>query len=103
MTCGSRPAARRTASLAGEAEARTTRTRQTLRRVALGRSINPMVRVLVLYNTPEDPEAFDRYYEENHIPLAKRLPGLLRYTVSRKVTPLGGDVKVYLVAELDFE
>lgn len=62
-----------------------------------------MVRVLVLYNTPEDPEAFDRYYEQTHIPLAKQLPGLLRYTVSRKVTPLGGDAKVYLVAELDFE
>jgi uncharacterized protein (TIGR02118 family) len=62
-----------------------------------------MVRVLVLYNTPADPEAFDRYYEQSHIPLAKQLPGLLRYTVSKGVTPLGGDAKYYLVAELDFE
>lgn len=62
-----------------------------------------MVRVLVLYNTPQDPEAFDRYYEEVHIPLAKRLPGLLSYTVSKNLTPLGGDAKYYLIAELDWE
>jgi len=62
-----------------------------------------MVRVLVLYNTPADPEAFDRYYEETHIPLAKQLPGLIRYTVSKNVTPLGGDAKYYLIAELDWE
>jgi len=62
-----------------------------------------MVRVLVLYNTPADPEAFDRYYEETHIPLAKQLPGLVSYTVSKNVTPLGGDAKPYLVAELDWE
>jgi uncharacterized protein (TIGR02118 family) len=62
-----------------------------------------MVRVLVLYNTPADPQGFDRYYNENHIPLAKQLPGLLRYTVSRNITPLGGDAKYYLIAELDWE
>lgn len=62
-----------------------------------------MVRVLVLYNTPADPEAFDRYYEQNHIPLARQLPGLVRYTVSKGVTLLGGDAKYYLVAELDWE
>jgi uncharacterized protein (TIGR02118 family) len=62
-----------------------------------------MVRLLVLYNTPEDPEAFDRYYTENHIPLAKQLPGLLRYTVSKNPGTLGGDAKYHLIAELDFE
>ncbi len=62
-----------------------------------------MVRVLVLYNTPADPEAFDRYYEQTHIPLARQLPGLQRYTVSKNVTPLGGDAKYYLVAELDWD
>ncbi len=61
-----------------------------------------MVRVLVLYNTPADPEAFDRYYNEIHIPLARQLPGLLRYTVSRNLAALGGDAKYYLIAELDF-
>jgi uncharacterized protein (TIGR02118 family) len=62
-----------------------------------------MVRVLVLYNAPADPEAFDRYYEETHIPLAKQLPGLLRYTVSKNLAALGGDAKYHLIAELDWE
>src|SRR5260370_42160569 len=34
-----------------------------------------MVRVLVLYNPPEDAQAFERHYHEVHLPLAKTLPG----------------------------
>ena len=59
-----------------------------------------MVRMLVLYNHPEDPAAFDRHYNEIHIPLAKQMPGLLRYTVSRN---LAKNAPHYLVAELDWE
>lgn len=58
-----------------------------------------MVRLLVLYNKPEDTAAFDKYYDEIHIPLAKQLPGLLKYTVSRNVAP---GAPYHLVAELDF-
>ena len=57
------------------------------------------MRVTVLYDQPADPAAFDKYYSEIHIPLAKQLPGLLRYTVSRGLR----DKQYYLVAELDFE
>ena len=35
-----------------------------------------MVRFIVLYDKPEDTEAFDRHYREIHIPLTKKLPGL---------------------------
>jgi len=61
-----------------------------------------MVRFLVLYDTPEDPAAFDKHYNEVHIPLAKQLPGLRRYTVSKNVAPVRGK-QYYLVAELDWE
>lgn len=57
------------------------------------------MRLTVLYDQPADPAAFDKYYSEVHIPLAKQLPGLLRYTVSRGLR----DKQYYLVAELDFE
>ena len=30
----------------------------------------------VIYQRPDDPEHFKKYYKENHIPLAKQLPGL---------------------------
>jgi uncharacterized protein (TIGR02118 family) len=55
------------------------------------------------YDTPDDPEAFDRHYREIHIPLAKKLPGLRRYTISRDHAPIRGAEPFYLVAELDWD
>jgi len=43
--------------------------------------------------------AFDKYYNEIHIPLAKQLPGLVRYTISRN---LAANAQYYLIAELDW-
>lgn len=34
------------------------------------------VRLLVGYEMPADPEAFDRHYDRVHITLGRRLPGL---------------------------
>jgi len=59
-------------------------------------------RFLAVYETPADPEQFDRHYREVHIPLGKQLPGLRRYTVSRDVAALRGDA-CYMVAELDWD
>ena len=59
-------------------------------------------RFLALYETPADPEAFDRHYREIHIPLLRQLPGLRRYTVSRDITPLHG-APLYLIAELEWD
>jgi uncharacterized protein (TIGR02118 family) len=61
-----------------------------------------MVRVLVLYNKPEDAQAFDRHYREVHLPLAKALPGLQHYTISRNIVPTNESEPYYLVAELDW-
>jgi uncharacterized protein (TIGR02118 family) len=63
-----------------------------------------MVRFLVLYEKPDDPEAFDRHYREVHIPLAKKLPGLRRYTISRgALAGVRGGKPFHLVAELDWD
>lgn len=63
-----------------------------------------MARMVVIYRTPNDPEAFDRHYFETHIPLAKKLPGLRKYEISRGpiVTPIGLS-EVYLVGTLHFD
>ena len=62
-----------------------------------------MARMLVIYQTPQDPAAFDRHYFEVHIPLAKTLPGLRKYEVSRgQVTTLAGG-EAYLVGILTFD
>jgi uncharacterized protein (TIGR02118 family) len=59
-------------------------------------------RFLACYDTPADPEAFDRHYHEVHIPIALQLPGLRRYTVSRDTAAVRGE-PCYLVAELDWD
>jgi uncharacterized protein (TIGR02118 family) len=62
-----------------------------------------MIRFLVLYKQPTDAEAFDRHYSEVHVPLAKSLPELRSYTISRKATVVRGEDPYYLIAELDWD
>jgi uncharacterized protein (TIGR02118 family) len=63
-----------------------------------------MARMVVIYQTPKDPQAFDNHYRTVHIPLAKALPGLIRYEVGRRpiLTP-AGDPEPYLIGTLYFE
>jgi uncharacterized protein (TIGR02118 family) len=62
-----------------------------------------MVRFLVLYQRPTDVAAFDRHYLDVHVPLAKKLPGLRNYTVSRNPSAIRGPASYHLVAELDWD
>ena len=63
-----------------------------------------MAEVLVIYKTPTDPAAFDRYYAETHIPLAKKLPGLRKYQISQgSVAAPAGASGVHLIATLSFD
>jgi uncharacterized protein (TIGR02118 family) len=62
-----------------------------------------MVRFLVLYGKPSDADAFERHYREVHIPLAKQLTGLRRYTISRQMAHVRGGEPFYLAAELDWD
>jgi uncharacterized protein (TIGR02118 family) len=62
-----------------------------------------VAQLLVLYNAPADPAAFDRYYHATHIPIARKIPGLREYRVSSgAVQALAGSAP-YLVAILDFD
>jgi len=51
---------------------------------------NQMARFIVMYDTPSDVEAFERHYNDVHIPLAKQYPGLRRYTRSHEPAARGG-------------
>jgi len=62
----------------------------------------PAARFLVIWETPRDPEAFDRHYRTIHIPLSHKLPGLRRYTISRNASPVRGELP-YLVGELEWD
>jgi uncharacterized protein (TIGR02118 family) len=57
---------------------------------------------LALYETPADPGAFGRHYREVHIPLARQLPALRRYTLGGDAAAVRG-APYYLVAELEWD
>ena len=42
-----------------------------------------MNRLTVLYGHPKDPAEFDRYYNEVHIPIAKKMKGLKGWTIGK--------------------
>jgi uncharacterized protein (TIGR02118 family) len=63
-----------------------------------------MAEVVVLYKTPKDPAAFEKHYAETHIPLAKKMPGLRKFQVSRgSVATPAGPSGIHLVAILSFD
>jgi len=63
-----------------------------------------MARLVVMYKTPKDVAAFDAYYVNTHIPIAKRIPGLRKYEVSKgPVSTPAGSSGLHLVATLHFD
>ena len=62
-----------------------------------------MVKAVVLYKPPDDPDAFERYYAETHTALATAIPGLERFEAAQGIaTPDGGAVPYQRIAELTF-
>ena len=60
-----------------------------------------MIRLQVLYHHPKDPQAFDRYYYQVHLPIAKKIKGFKRWTVGKVTgTPDGKPAPYYYFADL---
>ena len=60
-----------------------------------------MYKATVVYGIPRDPAAFDRHYREVHIPLARRIPGIAHWTITRcEADGAGRPPGAYLTAEL---
>ena len=62
-----------------------------------------MHRVLVLYRTPEDPEAFQDYYLNTHMPMAATLPGVRSLRYSFDLSAPDGPAPYFGVSEVEFE
>ncbi|MEO8122159.1 MAG: EthD family reductase [Rhodoferax sp.] len=63
-----------------------------------------MTKLFAIYQQPADAAVFDDYYFNKHVPLAKTVPGLLSYEVTRgDVMGMAGKHGAYLVAILEFE
>ena len=60
-------------------------------------------RLIVLYPTPLDPEAFERDYFASHMPLMRRLVGPdVVLTTHRVLNVAGAPQDIYRVAEIEF-
>jgi uncharacterized protein (TIGR02118 family) len=60
-----------------------------------------MNRLTVLYGHPRDPAEFDRYYREDHIPIAKRMKGLKGWTIGKcESATLGEPPPYYMIVGL---
>jgi uncharacterized protein (TIGR02118 family) len=56
-------------------------------------------KLTVLYGHPDDPEAFENYYANTHMPLVDKIP-LQSYEVAKIVaTPDGSDLPYYRIFE----
>lgn len=63
-----------------------------------------MAKLVVLYNKPADASAFDAYYFDKHVPLAKTIPGLRAYEVSAgPIATPAGPSPLHLIATLTFD
>lgn len=62
-----------------------------------------MTTLTVLYGVPTDPDAFEEHYRSVHAPLARELPGLQGFSVTKVVgTPDGSPPPYHLVVTLTF-
>lgn len=64
-----------------------------------------MVKLLVLYKHPKDPDEFDRLYRDTHVPLVRKIPGLVKTEVAKITGAPPGQPKpeYYQVAALYFD
>ena len=63
-----------------------------------------MAKMTVIYKTPADKAFFEQHYFEVHVPLAKQLPGLIRYEINDgPIISTTGNSDVYRIANLYFE
>ncbi len=59
-----------------------------------------MVKLIALYARPADPAAFDRHYDQVHLPLVRQIPGLARVEVARVIGAPRGESPFYLITEM---
>jgi uncharacterized protein (TIGR02118 family) len=62
-----------------------------------------MVRLIVLYNQPDDPEAFDAHYRDAHTPIVERYPKLQSLRLTKLEGAGGRPAPYYLMAEMIFD
>jgi uncharacterized protein (TIGR02118 family) len=61
------------------------------------------VKLIAIYERPDDPEAFFQHYETVHAPLVRKTPGLQSLVLNRVAEDmLGGEPPYLLIAEMTY-
>jgi uncharacterized protein (TIGR02118 family) len=63
-----------------------------------------MVKLVAVYRKPDDVAAFDKHYFETHLPLATKMPGLIKSEIEKGVGSPMPDLEVpHLAAHMYFQ
>ena len=61
------------------------------------------VKIVVIYPRPQDPDAFEQVYHDEHMPMAEeKLKGMTRFVATKVVGSPQGKVAAYRIAEAYF-
>jgi uncharacterized protein (TIGR02118 family) len=61
------------------------------------------VKLIAIYDRPDDPDAFFKHYETVHAPLVRKTPGLQSFVLNRVTEDLLGGAPPYvLIAEMTY-
>ncbi len=67
------------------------------------KSNQEMFKLVTIYRRVDDESALEQFFSRTHLPLAEKLPGLLKTEVSRITGKPGGQSRFYMMYELYFE
>lgn len=62
-----------------------------------------MVKLVALYKKPADSGAFEKHFEQVHIPLVRKVPGLRKLEITRNTSAPIGESKFHAMLELYFD
>jgi len=63
-----------------------------------------MIKLTLLYGQPADPDSFERYYAETHLPIAARIKGVRRFELSKALAAPDAPLPaLYRMAEFYFD
>jgi len=61
------------------------------------------VKIVVIYPRPQDEDAFEKAYKDEHVPLAEsKLKGMTRFVATKVISSPQGKVVAYRIAEVHF-
>jgi len=61
-----------------------------------------MYKMIAIFKVPSDVESFDKYYQEIHTPLTKKVPGIKEFRVSKVFGTPRGKSDLHLISEVVF-